>query len=68
MRIYFLIFPLELTWLQIEYHVECLSVLGDLLIQPGEVESVLDVLLVHLAEELVATQPAKPCDPRNLQN
>ena len=37
--------------------------MGDLLVEAGEVELVLNVVLVHLAEELVSAQPAEPRDP-----
>ena len=49
------------------YLVSCvsvyLSVLRNLLVESGEVELVLDVILVDLAEELVAPQTAEPRDP-----
>ena len=53
--------------LQVEDHVQSLSVVGHLLVQPSQVEFVLDVVLVHLAEELVASQTAEPRDPGYLQ-
>jgi hypothetical protein len=36
---------------------------GNLLVEPGEVKLVLNVVLVHLAEELIAAQAAEPGDP-----
>ena len=38
------------TWLEIQYHVQCLAVVGDLLIQPCQVEFVLNVVLIHLGK------------------
>lgn len=55
-----------LVWLEVEDHVKRLSVVRHLLVQPRQVEFVLDVILVHLAEELVASQAAEPRDPRHL--
>jgi len=49
--------------LQVQDHVQGLPVVGDLLIQPSQVELVLNVVLIHLAEELVPTQPTEPRDP-----
>ena len=37
-----------------------------LIIKPRQIELVLDVVLIHLTEELVPAQTAKPRDPRNL--
>ena len=54
------------VWLQVEYHVQRLPVLGHLLVESGQVELVLDVVLVHLAEELVAAEAAEPGDPAHL--
>lgn len=42
-----------------------MAVVGHLLRKASEVELVLDVRLVDLAEELVAAQAAEPGDPRN---
>ena len=36
------------TWFQVQYGIQCLSVVGDLLIQPSEVELILNVVLIHL--------------------
>lgn len=49
--------------LQVQNHVQSLSVVRDLLIQPSQVELVLNVVLVNLAEELISTEPAEPRDP-----
>ena len=49
--------------LQVEDHVQRLSVVGNLLIETSQVELVLDVVLVHLAEELIAAQTTEPRDP-----
>ena len=49
--------------LQVQNHVQSLSVVRDLLIEPSQVELVLNVVLVNLAEELISTEPAEPRDP-----
>ena len=49
--------------LQVEDHVQRLSVVGNLLIETSQVKLVLDVVLVHLAEELIAAQTTEPRDP-----
>lgn len=40
-----------LTGFQIQQHVQCLSVVRHLLIQSGQIEFVLDIVLVHLKYE-----------------
>lgn len=54
------------TRLEIENHVEGLSIVRHLFVEAGQVELVLDVILVDLAEELIAAQAAKPRYPRDL--
>jgi len=52
--------------LQVENHVERLPVVRHLLVQPSEVELVLNVVFIHLAEELISAETAEPRDPGNL--
>jgi len=52
--------------LQVEDHVERLPVVRHLLVQPSKVELVLNVIFVHLAEELIPAETAEPRDPGNL--
>ena len=40
-----------------------LSVMWNLLVKPGEVEFILDVVLVDFAKELVASQTTEPRNP-----
>ena len=49
--------------LQVEDHVQGLSVVGDLLVEASQVELVLDVILVNFTEKFISPQPAKPRDP-----
>lgn len=49
--------------LQIQNHIQRLSVMWNLLVKPGEVEFILDVVLVDLAKELVASQTTEPRNP-----
>ena len=53
--------------LEVEDHVQRLSVVRDLLVQTSQVELVLDVILVNLAEELIAPEPTEPRDPGYLR-
>lgn len=46
--------------LEVENHVQRLSVVRHLLVESRQIELVLDVVLVNLAEELIASQPAEP--------
>lgn len=46
--------------LEIQDHVQRLSVVGHLLVEARQIELVLDVVLVDFAEELIASQPAEP--------
>ena len=39
------------TWFQVKYGIQCLPVVGNLLIQPREVELILNVVLIHLWDE-----------------
>ena len=39
------------TWFKVQYHVQCLAVVGHLLVQPSQVEFVLNVVLIHLGKE-----------------
>ena len=55
------------VWLEVQDHVQRLSVMRDLLVQPRQVELVLDVILVNLAEELIAPEPTEPRDPGYLR-
>jgi len=52
--------------LQVEDHVERLPVVRHLLVQPSKVELVLNVIFIHLAEELISAETAEPRDPGNL--
>ena len=52
--------------LQVEDHVQRLSVVRDLLVQAGQVELVLDVILVNLAEKLISPESTEPRDPGDL--
>lgn len=52
--------------LQIEDHVERLPIVRYLLVQPSKVELVLNVIFIHLAEELISAETAEPRDPGNL--
>ena len=36
------------TWFQVKYGIQCLPVVGNLFIQPSEVELILNVVLIHL--------------------
>lgn len=36
------------TWFKVQDHVQGLAVVGNLLIEPRQVELVLDVILIHL--------------------
>ena len=54
--------------LEVEDHVQRLSVVRDLLVQPGQVELVLDVILVNLAEKLISPESTEPRDPGDLDN
>ena len=38
------------TWFKVQYHVQCLAVVGHLLVQPSQVEFVLNVVLIHLGK------------------
>ena len=42
-----------------------LAVVWNLLVEAGEVELVLNVVLVDFTKELVASEAAEPRDPRN---
>ena len=55
-----------LVGLQVEYHVERLAIVRHLFVQAGQIELVLYVVLVDLAEELIAAQAAEPRYPRDL--
>jgi len=61
-RLVWVVFKLVIR-LQVQNHVQSLSIVRDLFIQASKVELVLNVVLVHLAEELVSTQTAEPRDP-----
>ena len=52
--------------LQVKDHVQRLPVVGDLLVQSSQVELVLNVVLVNLAEELISSQTTEPRYPGNL--
>lgn len=52
------------TGLGVEDHVEGVVVVGDHTPEAGEVEVVLDVVLVDLDEELVPLEATEPLDPR----
>ena len=56
-----------IIWLQVQDHVKGLPVVRNLLVQPCQVKLVLNVVLVHLAEELVPTKTAEPRDPGYLR-
>mmetsp|Transcript_31375 Transcript_31375/g.91963 ORF Transcript_31375/g.91963 Transcript_31375/m.91963 type:complete len:332 (+) Transcript_31375:374-1369(+) len=53
-------------YFDVEDHVEGVVVVGDQAVETGEVEGILDVVLVDLAEELVAAEGAEPRDPRSV--
>lgn len=42
----------EQTWFEVEDHVEGLAVVGNLLIEPRQVEFVLDVILINLKKRI----------------
>ena len=46
--------------LEVEDHVQRLSVVRDLLVQTSQVELVLDVILVNLAEKLITPESTEP--------
>ena len=46
--------------LEVEDHVQRLSVVRDLLVQTSQVELVLDVILVNLAEKLIPPESTEP--------
>jgi len=52
--------------LQVEDHVQRLPVVRNLLVEAGQVELVLNVVLVHLAEELISSQTTEPRYPGDL--
>jgi len=52
--------------LQVKDHVESLPVVRHLLVQPSKVELVLNVIFIHLAEELIPAETAEPRYPGNL--
>merc|ERR1719319_908136 len=52
--------------LQVQDHVQRLSVVRHLLVQPRQVKLVLNIILVHFAEELIPAETAEPRDPGNL--
>ena len=53
--------------LQVEDHIQRLPVVGDLLIEASQVELVLNVVLVHFAEELISSQTTEPRYPGDLR-
>lgn len=59
---------MQLTRLQVLNHVQGVLVgrMRQHLAQSGEVEGVLNVAVIDLAEELVASEAAKPRDPGHL--
>ena len=54
---------LVLNHFNVEYHVERVIVIRHERVQAGQIEVVLDVVLVDLHEELVAAEGAEPCYP-----
>jgi hypothetical protein len=57
---------LTLNWLEVEYEVERVIVIRHLGAQAAHVEVVLDVVVVDLSKELVASQVAEPVDPEGV--
>jgi hypothetical protein len=55
-----------MRWLSVEDEVEGIFIIRDLRAKATEVEVVVDVVLVDLTEELIATQTAEPRDPRHI--
>ena len=53
--------------LQVEDHVQRLPIVRNLLVEAGQVELVLNVVLVHLAEELISSQTTEPRYPGDLR-
>jgi len=52
--------------LQVEDHIQRLTVVGDLFVEAGQVEFVLNIILVHLAEEFISSQTTEPRYPGDL--
>ena len=69
-----LLYEVGLVWivlqlvvgLEVEDHVQRLSVVRDLLVQARQVELVLDVILINLAEKLISPESTEPRDPGDL--
>ena len=53
--------------LQVEDHIQRLTVVGDLFVEAGQVEFVLNIVLVHLAEEFISSQTTEPRYPGDLR-
>lgn len=52
-----------IIWLQVQNHIESLSVVWNLLIESSEIKFVLNIVFVNFAEELIPSQTTEPRNP-----